>query len=136
MSPLKVLLIEDSIAEACLLQEIVQELSLGLQITHLTEEGDYIDKLKSGDYDLVLLDLNLAGFSGFDVLDKIRGHPDHDITPVIILSSSRDSDDIYQAYKKHANCYLQKPSSLESLRKLVTSLVDFWVGKAQLPRGG
>ena len=58
---------------------------------------------------LIILDLNLPGLHGLDVLAEIKADPDLMIIPVVILSSSRDPADIRRSYELHANAYMVKP---------------------------
>ena len=76
---------------------------------------------------LVLLDLNLPYWSGFEVLKWIRGQPQLRRLPVVVFTSSNRPDDIAQAYDAGANGYLVKPNSLADLSSLVLALRDFWL---------
>src|SRR5688572_26097197 len=62
--------------------------------------------------ELVILDINLPGLSGFDVLRAIRSHPECSKLSVLICSSSGDSKDIDSAYQLQANGYVVKPSAI------------------------
>jgi CheY-like chemotaxis protein len=76
---------------------------------------------------LVLLDLNMAGKSGFDVLNWIRRDPCFISVPVIVLTSSHHEGDILRAYTEHANGYLVKPNKPGELVAMVKALRDFWL---------
>jgi len=82
---------------------------------------------------LVLLDLNLPYWSGFEVLAWIRQQPRLRRVPVVVLTSSRRPDDIARAYDAGANGYLVKPSSLADLTAQMLALRDFWLSHNQLP---
>lgn len=76
---------------------------------------------------MILLDLNLPGLSGFDVLKEIRSsHRWRDI-PVIVLTSSNDPKDIDHATMMGANAYLCKPNGLRELRTVLGTTCTFWL---------
>jgi len=82
---------------------------------------------------LVLLDLNLPYWSGFEVLEWIRQQPQLRRLPVVIFSSSNRPDDIARAYDAGANGYLVKPNALADLKSLVLAVRDFWLRLNQFP---
>ena len=95
----------------------------------LRQEGKYAASPRP---DLILLDLNLPRKSGREVLTEIKLEQWLCRIPVIILSTSTNPEDIARAYDLHANCYLQKPGSLEELLELCRSIECFWMGPAVL----
>ncbi|HEY0977050.1 MAG TPA: response regulator [Flavobacteriales bacterium] len=76
---------------------------------------------------MILLDLNLPGLSGFDVLKEIRANSRWRHIPVVVLTSSSDPRDIELAHMMGANAYLSKPSTLAELRSLLESTCRFWL---------
>jgi CheY-like chemotaxis protein len=82
---------------------------------------------------LVLLDLNLPGRSGLEVLEEIRKHPTLRLLPVIMYTSSNQAVDIVEAYKRGCSAYLVKPRSPDKLREVVSALTEFWIRKNQYP---
>jgi CheY-like chemotaxis protein len=82
---------------------------------------------------LVLLDLNLPYWSGFEVLEWIRQQPHVRRVPVIIFTSSSRPDDIARAYDAGANAYLVKPNALSDLTALTLALRDFWLLHNRFP---
>ena len=84
---------------------------------------------------LVILDLNLPGMSGFEVLARIKTDPQLAGIPVLILTSSRAENDLRRAYQLHANCYLVKPPDYESFIARLRTIEDFWLTCNELPSG-
>lgn len=83
--------------------------------------------------DLTLLDLNLPGTSGIELLETIRQEELLRRIPVIVLSSSTASQDIEQSYENNANAYLTKPSTPTEYFSLANTVEQFWLETAQLP---
>jgi CheY-like chemotaxis protein len=83
--------------------------------------------------DLILLDLNLPGKSGFEVLREIKADPELKRIPVVVLTASEAEEDIVKSYDLHANCYIAKPVTLESFLQIVRSIESFWLTLVKLP---
>jgi chemotaxis family two-component system response regulator Rcp1 len=83
--------------------------------------------------DLVLLDLNLPGKNGRQVLCEMKGDPDLRRIPVVILTTSNAEADILESYDLHANCYIVKPVDLPQFLRVVRGIEDFWFSIAKLP---
>src|SRR5688572_11466340 len=108
MSAYTILLVEDEANDALLLERAFKraELSPNLKVVtdgdqavqYLGGEGKYNDRTQFPIPSLLLLDLKLPRRSGLEVLEWIRQHPDLKTLPVIVLTSSRDTDDIDKAY--------------------------------------
>jgi CheY-like chemotaxis protein len=76
---------------------------------------------------LVLLDLNMPGKSGFEVLQWIRTQSQCPNVPVILLTSSHQETDIDRAYSEHANGFIVKPNKPDELLTTVKALRDYWL---------
>ena len=75
---------------------------------------------------LIILDLNLPGIRGMEVLAQLKADARLRVVPVIVLSGSSREEDIDAAYEAGANAYLSKPLDYTELRRIVLSLHDFW----------
>jgi CheY-like chemotaxis protein len=75
---------------------------------------------------LVLLDLNLPGVQGLDILARWKADPALRVVPIIVLSGSSREEDVDAAYEAGANAYLAKPIDFAELRKAIVSLHAFW----------
>ncbi|HEX7799495.1 MAG TPA: response regulator [Asticcacaulis sp.] len=83
--------------------------------------------------DIILLDLNLPGMSGQDVLRAIKADAALKTIPVVVLSSSEAQGDIARAYDQHANAYIVKPVSIAKFREVAASIEQFFFMLAILP---
>lgn len=81
---------------------------------------------------LVLLDLNLPGKPGYEVLSEIKAHPRWQNIPVIIFSSSANPSDVRKSYSLSVNAYLTKPGTLQEYELIAQRINDFWLDTAQL----
>ena len=82
---------------------------------------------------LVLLDLNLPGIDGFEVLRRLRAHQRSRLLPVVILTSSLDEKDLARCYALGANSYIRKPVDYTEFVKVASALSDYWLGLNQSP---
>lgn len=96
----------------------------------LRREGPYSDAPRP---DLILLDLNLPRKDGREVLEEIKTDPDLKRIAVVILTTSSADEDIIRTYRLSANCYVTKPIDLDSFRKVVQAIEDFWLSVVRYP---
>jgi two-component system response regulator len=82
---------------------------------------------------LVLLDLKLPRIDGLEVLQQIRQNEKTQILPVVILTSSREEQDIVQGYNLGANSYVRKPVDYNEFVQAVSQLGVFWLLLNELP---
>jgi DNA-binding response OmpR family regulator len=87
------------------------------------------------DWDLVLLDLNLPGVQGHDVLAALRASGDERVRrmPIVVLSHSEVLDDVLRSYDLGANSHIAKPHSLDGLFDVVETLGRYWLKIVSLP---
>jgi CheY-like chemotaxis protein len=99
-------------------------------LAFLRREGQYTDVPRP---DLILLDLNMPKKDGREVLAEIKADKDLRRIPVIVLTTSRDEEDVLASYSLHANCYISKPDELEQFIDVARSIEEFWTAVAELP---
>ncbi|MDP9591116.1 UNVERIFIED_ORG: CheY-like chemotaxis protein [Shinella zoogloeoides] len=104
-----------------------------LDITHVSDAKTASDRLDAEVFDYILLDINMPGTSGVDLLKRLRSQPRTAVTPVIMLSSSSSMTDINRAYESGANAYAVKPSTLSGYREFAEGFTRFWVDVAVSP---
>jgi CheY-like chemotaxis protein len=96
---------------------------------HAASDGDEaLAWLRSAETlpDLVLLDINMPGLSGFDVLEALKADQRLKIVPVVMLTSSDASADVARAYELGASGYISKPSYLHDLRAVLGNTLLYW----------
>ncbi len=138
---IRILIVDDDPADAEIIQELLEECATALEI-HVVHDGvDALEHLSSctrvpggGLPDLVLLDLNMPRKDGREVLQEIRATEQLQHLPVIILTTSQEEEEIEQAYRLGANCYISKPAAMADFERLVNAIELFWMQTARLPQ--
>jgi chemotaxis family two-component system response regulator Rcp1 len=138
--PIEILLVEDNKGDIRLTIEALKESKVqnnvkivndGVEaLSYLRQESRYTD---SPCPDIVLLDLNLPKKTGLEVLGEIKSDSSLKHIPVVILTSSKDEEDILKTYTSHANAYVTKPVDFEKFLKVVRGIEDFWLNIVKLP---
>lgn len=93
---------------------------------YLLGEGEYGDRTRFPDPDLILLDLKLPRKDGFEVLQWIKKDLRLKLIPVVVFSSSSQLSDIYRAYELGANSYIVKTSDFDKMEDQVKVLLTYW----------
>lgn len=135
-----ILLIEDDRGDIRLIQEAFEITESTLSIHPVTSGEDAIAFLRQHAAersrslpDLVLLDLDLAGDDAYAVLEAIRNDHLLALLPVLMLTSSEDSEDVQRCHNVTANAYLKKPDDPGEFVSVVNALEEFWFERVQLP---
>lgn len=132
----RILLVEDNPIDARAAGKALAGLERPCRVD-VVDDGDaaiaYLTDRAMAPPDLVLLDLNLPGRDGIDVLERVKTDPDLRRTPIIVLTTSVNDADVVAAYDRGANAYLSKPSELAGWRELMDVLDAFWFRSARLP---
>jgi len=103
-------------------------------VDYLFHRGAFTDAALAPLPGIILLDLNLPGLDGREVLRQIKADPKMRKIPVIVLTTSNSETDIEQSYADGANSYVQKPVDIQGFVQAITRLKDFWFEIAVLPK--
>jgi len=85
---------------------------------------------------MVLLDLKLPKIDGHEVLKRMRADPRTKLLPVVVLTSSREEEDVVKAYLRGANAYVRKPVDFDRFTSAVRQLQLFWLVLNEAPPAG
>ncbi len=101
----------------------------------LYQRGAYSDPAQAPRPGIILLDLNLPGTDGREVLETIQRERHLRKIPVIVLTTSSDERDIESCYATGANSYVAKPVDLGGFMQAIQRLKDYWFEVVILPKG-
>ncbi|MEB3359538.1 MAG: response regulator [Synechococcales bacterium] len=139
--PKVIFLVEDNRGDIRLIQEALKNTAAQCEVVvardgmeamaYLRREGTFAAAIRP---DLILLDLNLPKKDGREVLAEIKSDQALMHIPVVVLTTSRNEDDISKSYDLHVNCYISKSRNLAELFKIVRGIEEFWLETATLPK--
>lgn len=120
MTPDTILLIDDNPDDYFAIQRCLQQAGLANPLAHIDEPGVGLSRLReAAAHDrlptLVLLDINMPGMSGTELLAELRGDPRMAWLPVVMLTSSNDDRDVLAAFNGRANAWINKPLDYDGL---------------------
>src|ERR671933_304119 len=135
-----IFLVEDNRGDIRLIQEALKKTAAQCEVViardgmeameYLRQDGEFAGAVRP---DLILLDLNLPKKDGREVLAEIKADPSLKHIPIIVLTTSRNEEDIFKSYDLHVNCYISKSRNLSELFKIVRGIEEFWLDTATLP---
>lgn len=133
----RVIAVEDNPADVRLLREGVDAAEIELELTVYNSGRDAADSMAAiapdtpdEHPDLILLDLNVPGRSGFELLELIRTDTAFQQVPVVIVSSSENPADIDRAYELAANAFATKPADPDEYIRMIDATIEFWIATA------
>lgn len=138
-----ILVVEDNPADFFATERGLRKAGLANPIVHAESGEEAMDYLLgAGKFEgqgvqkpgIVLLDINLPGLNGGEVLERIRGDDRLKLVPVIMLTTSNDERDVQMAYRLGANSYVQKPVDLDGFMAALKRLKDYWFELVILPK--
>ncbi|WP_138499782.1 response regulator [Nostoc sp. PA-18-2419] len=139
------LVVEDSNEDYRMLQRLMQRMSVQNPIHRCTNGDEVLEFLYQQSSDtytkgedllnskvpprpsVILLDLNLPGIDGRDILDRLKQDNSFKQIPVVVFTTSSNPKDIELCYQKGANGYLVKPMDAQELKKTIQAFVDYWL---------
>ena len=83
---------------------------------------------------VIMLDINMPRENGFELLSRLKSHPNHKHLPVIMLTTSCTESDVRKAYGLGASSYVCKSVNADEMKKVAAKVCDFWFDFARVPR--
>jgi CheY-like chemotaxis protein len=140
----EILLVEDDPNDADLALRALRKHHLALHVHHVEDgaaalafmfaTGPYAGRLPEMRPKVVLLDLKLPKVDGLEVLRKIKGDPRTQITPVVILTSSKEDKDLLESYRLGVNSYIVKPVEFDTFAEVVKQVGLYWLLVNKVPK--
>ncbi len=122
---MRVLIVEDNAGDAFMIEEMLNELKMELRIMVVEDGVEAMTLLQNKENivpDLVILDLNLPGMDGFEILELMKGSDEMRKIPVIVQTGSLRSEDEIRARSMGAIDYYIKPSTFEEIQRIADRL--------------
>jgi CheY-like chemotaxis protein len=138
-----ILMADDDQDDCLLVKEAFAENRLKNNI-HFVEDGeallDYLynrdkfsDSFRYPRPGLILLDLNMPRKDGREALREIKSNPNLRSIPIVVLTTSKEEEDIYKSYNLGANSFVTKPVTFEGLVEVIRSIGKYWFEIVELP---
>jgi two-component system response regulator len=134
---IEVLLVEDNPRDAEVTMRALRKRNLANRVVHVNDgrealdclfgAGAYVGRDPNNHPKLVLLDLKLPKVDGLEVLRAIRSDERTRLTPVVIMTSSREQQDVIESYKLGVNSYVVKPVEFDNFSAAVAELGHYWL---------
>lgn len=144
-----ILLVEDNEDDVLLTQRAFQKNNVKNELVVVSDGREALDWLfGEGEHagrdpnvlpELILLDVNMPRVSGLEVLEKVRADPRTELVPVVMLTSSKQEEDVIRSYELGCNSYVRKPVAFEAFVEAARAIGIYWLvlnERARRPTGG
>lgn len=136
----EILLVDDDIHQIRLFQQLLRELGYGFPCIGVTSGPEALAFLRrQGEYreahrpHLIVLDVNMPGMNGCEVLAEIKADPALRPIPVVMFSLDPKQSTVQHAYDEHANAWIRKPEGYDESLQAIRTIAEFWFKTASLP---
>ena len=143
--PRRILFVDDSPRDTELALDALESYHIGNQVDTARDGAEALDYLyRRGAYanrpeghpTLILLDLKMPKVDGLEVLRQIKGDPELKMIPVVVMTSSREEQDVVTSYRLGVNAYVVKPVKFQDFLEAVRQLGAFWMLVNEPPPSG
>lgn len=142
MRPKRILLVDDSARDREMTLDVLQQHHFANEVVALGDGAEALDYLfcrgafaarQDGAPAVMLLDLKMPRVDGLEVLRQIKEHPTLRLLPVVVMTSSREEQDLARSYQLGVNAYVVKPLDFPAFVEAVRSVGAFWAVLNELP---
>ena len=143
LNQVEVLLVEDNIHDAEMTIRALKKVNLANNLVHVKDgaealdfifaRGKYSDREMGDHPKVILLDIKMPKVDGIEVLKQIKSHESSRAIPVVIMTSSKEEQDIINSYELGVNSYVVKPVEFEGFARAVSQLGLYWLLTNQPP---
>ncbi|MEM6710253.1 MAG: response regulator [Pseudomonadota bacterium] len=137
---MRVLVVDDSVEDQALLRHAFRRFEDQIHLSFCSGGTDALRYFsKQAPYanestpDVCLLDIQMPGMDGFEVLSWLKADPATCRIPVIMYSNSDQPDDVSRAYEAQASSFIRKPASVNELNELADQLLHLWMHYVRFP---
>lgn len=138
--PIPVLLVDDNPNDALLIEEAFRDAGRVCIVQHVSSGDEclaYLRRQKPYEHaaspELILMDVNMPGRDGFQVLRDLKADPRFARLPVVMLTSSVRTEDVDSAYAAGAASFVVKPLTFDQLQRVAQEFAAYWADVAKVP---
>jgi len=145
VEPITILLADDDEEDRELTRDALQDARLANEMRfvvdgqdlmdYLRREGRYAEEGKAPRPGIILLDLNMPKKDGREALAEIKSDPELRRIPVIVLTTSKDEEDVFRTYDLGVNSFITKPVTFAGLVEVLGTWSRYWFELVELPNG-
>lgn len=143
LNQIEVLLVEDNIHDAEMTIRALKKVNLANKLIHVKDgeealefifaRGKFADREASNLPKVILLDIKMPKVDGIEVLRQLKSQEASKAIPIVIMTSSKEEQDIISSYELGVNSYVVKPVDFEGFAKAVSELGLYWLLTNQPP---
>lgn len=144
LNHVEVLLVEDNIHDAEMTIRALKKVNLANNLFHVKDgeealefiyaRGKFSGRQSSNLPKVILLDIKMPKVDGIEVLKQLKAHASSKSIPVVIMTSSKEEQDIINSYELGVNSYVVKPVDFEGFARAVSQLGMYWLLTNQPPQ--
>ena len=144
-APVELLLVEDNASDVELTLRVFKKQNLTNRIKVAGDGAEALEFFFGPDGQgsehlifpprMILLDLKLPKLNGIEVLERMKADPRTRLIPVVILTSSREDQDLHMCYELGVNSYIVKPVDFEQFTEAIRQLGLYWLLLNERPHG-
>lgn len=139
----EVLLVEDNMHDAEMTIRSLKKVNLANNLVHVKDgeealdfifaRGKFADRSSTDHPKVILLDIKMPKVDGIEVLKQLKSNESSKTIPVVIMTSSREEQDVISSYQLGVNSYVVKPVDFEGFARAVSQLGLYWLLTNQPP---
>ena len=143
LNQVEVLLVEDNVHDAEMTIRALRKVNLANNLVHVKDgeealefifaQGKFADRQQSDLPKVILLDIKMPKVDGIEVLRQLKSRESSKTIPVVIMTSSKEEQDIINSYQLGVNSYVVKPVDFEGFARAVSQLGMYWLLTNQPP---
>ncbi|HEY1022852.1 MAG TPA: response regulator [Flavisolibacter sp.] len=143
LNEVEILLVEDNMSDAELVIRALRKVNLANHLIHLKDgeealefifaTGQFAEREKANVPKVILLDIKMPKVDGIEVLRQIKANSETRLIPVVIMTSSKEEQDMFRSYELGVNSFVVKPVGFNDFAKAVSELGLYWVLTNQVP---
>jgi two-component system, response regulator len=143
LNQIEVLLVEDNIHDAEMTIRALRKVNLANNLVHVKDgeealefifaQGKFADRHPSDLPKVILLDIKMPKVDGIEVLRQLKSRESSKAIPIVIMTSSKEEQDIINSYQLGVNSYVVKPVDFEGFARAVSQLGMYWLLTNQPP---